>query len=431
MSFAHPSYLWAIWGLLVPIAIHLWSKKEAKTIKIGSVQLLSESKSNQSSSIQLNEWWLLLLRMAIISLLTLLMAKPEWTSKVSNSTLTYIIEPELIEHISFMSRFKELGENQEVRLLLEELPLIEDADQINKKSKVQDYWALATETDALQTDSIIVFTNGYAKGLKGARPETKHRINWIVLDSVPSKYTPLIAYKKENELKLFTGISNVGETKIARKSISLGKEYALDSAGDSLVITKTDTQIKVPVVNEKAIHVTLYYSDSLTSDKTYIEAALKTISLYMDRDIKVESRLDSGIDINQETDLTIWLSYKSLSDSSTKILLLKEDPMAHSMIIEGKKDNTFYLTKRITSENAISERLTEKLLNLLDIHKELKELLIDVDNRRVTESELQTTYVANNYKQKQLASWNLNLYLWMILFVLLLIERFVAYKRKQ
>ena len=43
MSFAHPLYLWTLLGLLVPIAIHLWSKKEAKTIKIGSVQLLSES----------------------------------------------------------------------------------------------------------------------------------------------------------------------------------------------------------------------------------------------------------------------------------------------------------------------------------------------------------------------------------------------------
>ncbi|MEP0086438.1 MAG: BatA domain-containing protein, partial [Maribacter dokdonensis] len=83
MSFAHPSYLWALLGLLVPIAIHLWSKKEAKTIKIGSVQWLSESKSKQSSSIQLNEWWLLVLRMGIISLLVLLMAKPQWHSKVS------------------------------------------------------------------------------------------------------------------------------------------------------------------------------------------------------------------------------------------------------------------------------------------------------------------------------------------------------------
>ena len=88
MSFAHPSYLWALLGLLVPIAIHLWSKKEAKTIKIGSVQLLSESKSRQSSSIQLNEWWLLLLRIGIISLLVVLLAKPQWYSKVSNKTLT-------------------------------------------------------------------------------------------------------------------------------------------------------------------------------------------------------------------------------------------------------------------------------------------------------------------------------------------------------
>jgi hypothetical protein len=431
MSFAHTSYLWALLGLLVPIAIHLWSKKEAKTIKIGSVQLLSESKSKQSSSIQLNEWWLLLLRMGIISLLVLLMAKPQWYSKVSNKTLTYIIEPELTQSTYFMSRFNKLDESQEIRLLIENIPLKEDDKQIIENSAVQDYWALASEMDALQTDSIVVFTTGLASGLRGARPETKHTINWIVIDSALSKEHPLLAYKKENGLQLYTGWSNPDATKIISKTIALGEDYTLTSGGDSLAISKFNLVQKVPVVTQKALEVSLYYSDSLKGDKTYIEASLKALSIYLEREIEVVSQLDSERVEDKEADVIIWLSDKKQPETTQKLLVWKEDEMAQSIITAGEDDSTYYLTKHINSENAVSDRLTEKLLAVLDVNQELEELLAEADNRSVTASELETTYVSSDKKEKQIASWNVNPYLWLMLLVLLLVERLVAYKRKQ
>lgn len=431
MSFAHPSYLWALLGLLVPIAIHLWSKKEAKTIKIGSVQLLSESKSKQSSSIQLNEWWLLLLRIGIISLLVVLLAKPQWYSNVSNKTLTYIVEPELAQHLSFTSRFNELDESQKIRLFKNGLPLIENEEQTINEHDVQDYWALASEMDGLHTDSIVVFTTGLTSGLKGARPETKHHINWIVIDSALSKEQPLLAYKKDDGLQLYTARSASEETKISNKLITLGNEYALNGQGDSLLISKNGTSKSVPVFTQDPIEVSIVYSDSLTADKTYLEAALKALSVYLDREIKVETKPDIEDFINEEVDLVIWLSNKYYPKTDQKLFVWKEDAMAQSIITVGEDDSRFYLTKHINSENAVSERLTEKLLGVLDVNSEVERLSEEVDHRSVTASELETTFTPSKEKQKQLASWNVNPYLWLVLFVLLLVERFVAYKRKQ
>lgn len=431
MSFAHPSYLWALLGHLVPIAIHLWSKKEAKIIKIGSVQLLSESKSKQSSSIQLNEWWLLLLRIGIISLLVVLMAKPQWYSKVSNKTLTYVVEPELAQQFSFMSRFNELGDSQEIRLLRKGLPLKENEQEITAQNVLPDYWALASEMDALHTDSIVVYTKGFAKGLKGARPETKHHINWIVIDSALSKKHPLLAYKKDDGLQLYTARSASDETKISSKTITLGEDYAHTSGGDSLAISKLNPEQKVPIVNQKTIEVSLYYSDSLKADKTYLEASLKALSIYLNREIKVVSQLDSEKVIDKEADVIIWLNDKPHPETTQKLLVWQEDGMAQSILTAGEDDNTYYLTKHINSENAVSERLTEKLLGVLDVNNEVERLLAEVDHRSVTASELETTYKPGKEKQKQLASWNVNPYLWLVLFVLLLVERFVAHKRKQ
>jgi len=432
MSFAQPSFLWALLGLLVPIAIHLWSKKEAKTIKIGSVQLLSESKSRQSSSIQLNEWWLLILRMAIISLITLVMAKPQWQSKVNNSKLTYIIEPEFAKNEKFMARFNDLQADQEIRLLQSGLPINDNEYANSDDFNSADYWSLASEMDALQTDSIIVFSNGYAKGLKGARPKINHYINWIVLDSAQTVEKPLLAYQTEKNITLFTANNSPVVSKISKKNIKLGDVYQLTSNGDSLqVLSSNSNSTKIPLIQQPALEVSLVYTDSLNADKTYIAAALAALSTYLNREIKVESSVENEVLENKESDLTIWLSTKPAPVSAQKKLVFKNDTNSNALIIKGEDEKKFYITERITTENAVSGRLTEKLLSILDVNKEVKELQAKADIRSVTEADLETNFIENKASKTHQASWNLNPYLWVVLFVLLIVERFVAYKRTQ
>ncbi|TLP71886.1 BatA domain-containing protein [Maribacter sp. ACAM166] len=432
MSFIHPTYLWTLLGLLVPIVIHLWSKKEAKTIKIGSIQLLSESNSKQSSSIQLNEWLLLLLRLLILMLVTLVLAKPQWQSKVKNTELTYIVEPSLAQNEDFMARLGGIVNENEIRLLEKGFPIWEVNSNDVLMDNIPNYWALASEMDALHTDSILVFTKGYSKGLKGARPQTNHHINWIVLDSAGVREKPLIAYQKQEGIQLFSAVSTSNRSSISSDNITLDNEnISLNSQGDSLLVTKLKNSFKVPVVNQSQIEVSLFYTDNLSNDKIYIEAAFSALSKYLDRKIKVYSKSDSLMIETKETDLTIWLSEKSMPNSFQKLLLFKEDSMAQSLIEPGLSDEVFYLTNRITSENAVSQRLTENLLHILDVHKEVNALLEKQDFRTIAGADLQTNYKIDSKQKIQLASWNLSPYLWAVLFALLLIERFVAYKRKQ
>ena len=98
MSFANPTYLWAFLGLLVPIAIHLWSNKEGKVIKVGSIKFLENSESSQSKSIKLNEYLLLFLRLLLLSLLVLILAEPQIHQNSKKSSLTYLIEPSLLKN---------------------------------------------------------------------------------------------------------------------------------------------------------------------------------------------------------------------------------------------------------------------------------------------------------------------------------------------
>lgn len=431
MSFIHPSYLWALLGLLVPIAIHLWSKKEAKTIKVGSVQLLSESKSKQLSSIQLNELWLLLLRVLIVGVLSLVLANPRWHSNIENTTLTYLVEPELSRNNDFMAKLVSLKEGQEIRLFKKGFPIWDNDSNNEPRFEVPDYWALASETDLLKTDSIVVFTKGLVKGIRGSRPETNHQINWLIIDSLQTVEKPLIAYQNVKNVQLFSAVSTANTLEVNRKIISLGPEYVFNSEGDSLMISDKEIIAKVPMVIQKPIDISIVYSDSLTKDKRYFEAAFATLAHYLDRDLNVVSMLDTIRPKKEQTDVLIWLSEKPISSKHQKLLVFKKDSVANTFIEKGSESNTYVLTKRINAENAIEQRLVENLMDILDINYELEELLAKADNRQVSETELQTNFNPSTTKKTQLGSFELLPYLWVLLFALLIVERLVAYIRTQ
>ena len=74
MELVNPIWLWGLSGLLIPIGIHLLSRREGKIIKIGSIRHLEETNSKQFKSIRLNELVLLLLRCLIITILVLFLS---------------------------------------------------------------------------------------------------------------------------------------------------------------------------------------------------------------------------------------------------------------------------------------------------------------------------------------------------------------------
>ena len=122
MFFINPSFLWALLGLSVPVAIHLWSKKEGKTIKVGSLKFLQESDSQKSSSIKLNEFWLLLLRMLLITILVFILAEPRLYYENENSPITYLVEKSLLSSSKVKSLADSLNNTAEVRFLETDFP---------------------------------------------------------------------------------------------------------------------------------------------------------------------------------------------------------------------------------------------------------------------------------------------------------------------
>ncbi len=81
MQLLYPIGLISLASVLMPIIIHLWRVKQGKTLKIGSITLLGESAAATAKNLKISQWLLLLLRCLFFILLAILISKPFLTGK--------------------------------------------------------------------------------------------------------------------------------------------------------------------------------------------------------------------------------------------------------------------------------------------------------------------------------------------------------------
>ena len=82
MSFVHPFILLA--GILaagIPLLIHLWNRRQAKVVDFSSIRFLVSLQSRRVKRLKLKQILILIIRMLIIALIALALARPILTSK--------------------------------------------------------------------------------------------------------------------------------------------------------------------------------------------------------------------------------------------------------------------------------------------------------------------------------------------------------------
>lgn len=428
MFFLNPTYLWALLGLLIPIAIHLWSKKEGKTIKIGSIQLLSEADSKQNSSIKLNELILLLIRMLLIALVVLIIAQPQIKKDFENTKLTYLVEPSLLNNKSITNILDTITSNASIRLFQNGFPKLNLNDIPNEGVTTPNYWQLTQEIDDLHSDSIIVFTNGLLKGLKGKRPMVNTNVEWIIVDNGETTKNIIKATKKDESVELLSIMSN-------SESLSFKKEMQpLDSGNAEFNTAKDSIKINdlwLPVETIKPLNVLIYNDENFDKETLYIDASFKAISKYINVPIETAVKKDiTSIDISNYN-YVVWLSEQQPMEFSGVLLVYKPDTFASSLIVKSDNRNLFYLTKTLDSESIVNEHLPEQLIITLNLHSDLKETILENDKRIVAKEELQPIFKNLETKKSYASVLDISKWLWLLLAGLLVLERIVANYRKQ
>ena len=76
MSFLFPNILWGLFGLTIPIIIHLNSLRKSKTLDFSSIKHIKALKKNSIKRLKIIQWILILLRMGIIASLIFMFSGP-------------------------------------------------------------------------------------------------------------------------------------------------------------------------------------------------------------------------------------------------------------------------------------------------------------------------------------------------------------------
>lgn len=423
MVFANPSYLWALLGLLVPLAIHLWSKKEAKTIKIGSIQLLDETNSRQSSSIQLNEWLLLLLRMLIVALVVFLMAGPQWRTKGDRKQVTYLVETSLAIDASISKILDSLQENSPVFLLANGFPAWEADGDYQMHKEQPNYWQLVQKMDSLRSDSIVVFTKALQKGFRSMRPNTQKKIHWVVTDTEGIQDQPLMAFKGKDGIELVT-FSSSGKTTKTNKNVW---DDGFEVINDSLRLLSDEPKI-VPLKKLDTLHVNMFVEAEFEREGNYIEASFKALSTFLKREILIHKHGDS---MSNQADLNVVLGNTDNNQLEGKQLVYQENPLSEELIEAGPERNLFYLTSRLNPKNTMEQRLPEQLLQLLELDSDVRNLVASSDIRQMDEGQLRPNYVEPKRKRERATLLDISFWIFGILAVLMIVERLLSNYKKQ
>ena len=396
MFFANPMYLWALLGLAVPVAIHLWSKDEGKTIKVGSIANLRESENAQTKTLQLNEWLLLLLRMLAIALVVFILAEPFVKSKIKNQELVYLVEPELLKIDTFKASMDSLAESKTVKLFLEDFPEYNAADSV--KTVEVNYWQLAQDFERLKADSLVVYSQTLLNGFKGKRPEITENVNWVTIDSSQNTAGTVALTQLQDSVEVL-------EVKSTKQQLRYKK-----SVRDFAAIQNLETDLEIQPLD--TLQVYTFAEDSLQTDLKFLKTGFEALSTYLKRPIAVT---DIAPNESPQEGILIWLSPSDTPEFSGSLLDYQPNAFASDLIV--KNGTYFSLTQNLTRKNVVEQHLAEHLLPLINLHPELDEAVQKYDRRVLADAFATPLRTAKVQELNQASSIPLTHWFWLALLI--------------
>lgn len=410
MFFANPMYLWALLGLAVPVAIHLWSKDEGRTIKVGSIANLRESENAQTRTLQLNEWLLLLLRMLAIALLVFILAEPFARTKSKNQDLVYLVEPELLKIDTFKTSIDSLAESKAVRLLQEDFPEYNATDSV--KTTAANYWQLVKGFEKLKADSLMVYSQALLSGFKGKRPEITENVNWVTIDSAQITEDVVALTQLQDSIEVL-------EVKSTKQQLRFKK-----SVREAAAVQNLDTDLEIQAVDRLQVYA--FAEDSLQTDLKFLKSGLEALSTYLKRPIAITALAPNQ---TPQEGILIWLSPKDRPEFSGMLLDYQPDAFASELIVQ--KGTNFSLTQNLTRKNVVGQHLAEQLLPLLNLYPELDEAVQKYDRRVLADAFATPLRTAEEQELNQASSIPLTHWFWLALLITLIVERLLSRIRKQ
>lgn len=386
MEVAAPLFLFGLFGLAVPILIHLWSKKTPKTVLIGSIRFLQQSDSQTIKTLRPTDKRLLMLRLLIVTALSLLLAKPFiWEEKAPGTA--YLIDPQYQAHSSIKTLLDTLPATDTARWLLPGFPLVNDS--IGGQKFTTDYWQLLSDMKQIPASAYQVYSPLYLRDFKGKK------------QSLPTGIT-FFQLPEETRQPAFSEIIQKGNQAFRLKVAS--EENQTNYQWEPLESTGKALEIGICIQADSA------YSEE--------ERILKTAISVLNENSLLTIKLLENPDSDE---WMVWLSDKP-TPKRKKLLLADR---FNQQLIEKKGGQVYGIKPGFSAEVALKEQLPLLLEQMLSAEFEAEA----ADQRSMPISELEQLSGEEKSSSVKHASSYENLF-WLLLVLLIAAERLITLKRK-
>jgi len=403
MTFTNPIALAALAGILVPLAIHLLSRKEGKVIRIGSLRHLHETSTRQFKSIKLNEVLLLALRSLLMLWIALWLSGAHWNSETRGQKWL-LIEPGL-QHDAMLASITDslAAQGFEIRAWADNFPARTDSTA----HPPQDYWALLEALQQKPLNEAIIFSANRAQAFQGRRVALPDHIRWISTPLPDKKFTLAATGIAHDSVWLRTGSTSAEGTSFETRKLSKHE------------VTDTLTRLG-------AIQLALCIDPHYTYDGKIVLAALTTLQQSMPETINITAVEGTSLP-NTDLNWVIWLRDEPLPSTSAQSIVLNTH--VPGKFIQQKAPGRWIINRRLLPDIAVRENLTLSLANIITPHSTLWQTAATQDCRAADDRQVIDQASTRSHTGTATTA-EPKLWMWLTL-ITLVAERFVAYRRNQ
>lgn len=197
IAFAAPVWLAALGALAVPLAIHLWSHRARRPIRVGSIRLLSGIPPAARRAVRLRDPWLLALRLALLAALALSLADPYWARRGPRARTWALLSTEALADRTLIDSLR--GAGAELRLLEDGSRQMADGRDDGRwqmaDGRMRNYWSLLAEADRLAPPGtrFLVAAPLVIDRFRGTRPAISAPVTWREVPAVAARVAPAAA----------------------------------------------------------------------------------------------------------------------------------------------------------------------------------------------------------------------------------------------
>lgn len=477
MQFLNPTWFFALAALSIPVIIHLWNVRPGKTLKVGSISLITEASKSTSRSFKLLDILLLILRCLLLALLAMLLAAPVWQKAAStqkakgwllipkeNFKETYQKFKPVLDSLNkagYEFHYFDRGfAKNDLNKLLTDTTIKDTAAKAN-------YWSLirALDSKASSAMPVYVFTPNSINHYQGSKPQVDLNLHWqtyATADSV-SRWIASALLTNNNLVKVTVGNSNPTGTTYSSQLLKNGGN------GDIQV----STQNGLPMVSLKGANTVVVdpttmriaiYTDKYALDASYLKAALSAAVNFSGRKAVIKQYGNASQIPGGQTWL-FWLSEQPVNSAVKRINTFKYEPgrpidvntwiqPGHVMLtraimpkaneeaiwkdgfgkpVLGLEGNTHHFYNRFNplwNDLVWSDEFPKMILKLIE---QPNIQPAQYDKRVLSDSQIQPFNITENktiISAKATEQTDLSRYFWLILIAVFIAERILAHKSK-